>query len=111
MKSGGFLYWRDQKKVADSTVDLNAPFLAGPHRNQPRCPAPLQELRETPGFVTLRRLIRGLSHPRRILSSVAMAHSFLGSGAVTSDAQSRKVASCNVSTGYGGVLPGFQATK
>jgi len=37
MRLGGFLYWRD-KKVADSTVDLNAPFLAGPYINQTTMP-------------------------------------------------------------------------
>ena len=113
----GFLYWLDKKKVADSTVDLNAPFLVGPYTNQTTMPGTSAGAARNPW---IRHMKASYQRPVTFtpdISSVAMARSFRGQGMpagggdVTSEAHSRNVASCNVSNGYGGVLPGFQATK
>ena len=109
MKSGGFLYWWGTTKFADSTVDLKAPGRA--IKKSAPMPGTSAGAARNPWIRHLEASYQRPVTSTPDISSVAMAHSFLGSGAVTSDAHKRNVASCNVSTGYGGVLPGFQATK
>ena len=99
------------EKIADSTVDLNTLFFGRTIKKSDPMPGTSAGAARNPWIRNLKASYQRPVTSTPDISSVAMAHSFLGSGAVTSDAHGRNVASCNVSSGYGGVLPGFQATK
>ena len=105
-----------KKKVADSTVDLNAPFLAGPYINQTTMPGTSAGAARNPWIRHMKASYQRPVTSTLDISSLAMVDSFLGNltalrSGQSSDAQSRNVAPCNVSSGYGGAPPGFQATK
>ena len=115
MRLGRVSLLAGEKEVADSTVDLNAPFFGRAIKKSDPMPGTSAGAARNPWIRHLKASYQRPVTSTPDISSVAMAHSFLGQGTPVgggeSDAHSRNVVSCNVSTGYGGMLPGFQATK